>query len=105
MDTNIADSCPVKSGLKVFESKWNARVLYELIVNGTMRFGQLRKAIPDISNTMLAATLKWLEDQGMVTRVQFNEIPPHVEYSLTEKGKAFIPVFDAIGDWSEKYCE
>jgi len=103
MDTIKAENCPVRNGLKIFESKWNSRVLYELIVSGTMRFGQLRKAIPDISNTMLASTLKWLEGQGMVTRLQFNEIPPHVEYSLTEKGKAFIPIFDAIGDWSEKY--
>ena len=97
------ENCPVKKGLKVFENKWNGRILYELIINGTMRFGELRKAIPDISNTMLASTLKDLEASDLVTRKQFNEIPPHVEYSLSESGKAFEAVFKAIGEWSDKY--
>lgn len=98
-------NCPVQKGLKVFEGKWNARVLYELILMPTMRFGELRKAIPAISNTMLASTLRELEERGMVCRQQFNEIPPHVEYSLTESGKAFAHVFEAIGEWSQKYGE
>jgi len=97
--------CPVKKGLQIFAGKWNTRVLYELIVSPTMRFGELRKAIPNISNTMLAATLRELEEKGLVHRKQFNEIPPHVEYSLTESGKGFIPIFDAIGNWSEKYSK
>ena len=96
-------NCPVQRGLKVFEGKWNARVLYELILQPTMSFGELRKAIPNISNTMLSATLRDLEERGMVCRQQFNEIPPHVEYSLTESGKAFVPIFDAIGAWSTQY--
>ncbi len=96
-------NCPVQKGLKVFEGKWNARVLYELILTPMMRFGELRKAIPDISNTMLSATLRDLEERSMVHRKQFNEIPPHVEYSLTESGKAFARVFDALGEWSKQY--
>ena len=70
-----------------------------------MRFGELRKAIPNISNTMLASTLKGLEQYGLVNRVQFNEIPPHVEYSLTDRGKEFATIFDAIGEWSNKYLD
>lgn len=54
---------------------------------------------------MLASTLKGLEEMGLVKRIQFNEIPPHVEYSLTESGMAFIPVFDAIGNWGERYMQ
>jgi DNA-binding HxlR family transcriptional regulator len=101
---NIED-CSVKKGLMIFEGKWNTRVLYELILKNTMRFGELKKAIPEISNTMLASTLKGLEELGLVKRTQFNEIPPHVEYSLTTSGKAFIPVFDAIGNWVENYTQ
>ncbi|WP_099469252.1 winged helix-turn-helix transcriptional regulator [Konateibacter massiliensis] len=97
------EKCPVKRGLSIFEGKWNARIIYELIQQPTMRFGELNKAIPEISNTMLATTLKGLEEKGIVKRIQFNEIPPHVEYSLTESGLAIIPVFDAIGEWGEKY--
>ena len=95
-------NCPVHKGLAVFEGKWNSVVLFELIFQSPMRFGELRWALPSISNTMLAATLKSLEELGLVDRVQFNEIPPHVEYSLSETGKGLIPIFDALGDWSEQ---
>lgn len=101
----ILEDCPVKKALELISGKWNARVLYELILKDTMRFGELRKVIPDISNTMLSATLKELEARGLVNRRQFNEIPPHVEYSLAESGKALIPVFDAIGEWGERYLD
>lgn len=101
-DKNI-ENCPVKKGLAVFAGKWNCRVLYELIAHSPVRFGELRKAIPDISNTMLASTLKELEAKGLITRRQYNEIPPHVEYSLTECGKGIIPVFNAIDTWSTEY--
>lgn len=103
MDERIKGNCPIKKGLIIFEGKWNIRVLYELLMGGTMRFGQLRKAIPEISNTMLSATLRGLEEKGLVRREQFNEIPPHVEYSLSESGRALIPIFDAIGAWGLEY--
>ncbi len=102
MEENVQD-CPVRKALLLISGKWNARVLYELILQNSMRFGELRKAIPNISNTMLSATLKELERQGLVHRKQFNEIPPHVEYSLSESGRALIPVFDSIGEWAETY--
>jgi DNA-binding HxlR family transcriptional regulator len=96
--------CPVRKGLQLFAGKWKTRVLYELIItDGTLRFSQLQKSISNISNTMLTATLKELEEMGLVSRKQYNEIPPRVEYSLTESGKALIPIFDAIGIWGKKY--
>lgn len=103
MNQSEVQNCPVRRGLLIFEGKWNSRVLYELILNGTMRFGQLKKAIPEISNTVLTSTLKDLESKRLIERIQFNEIPPHVEYSLSESGRAVIPIFDAIGAWGEKY--
>ena len=61
-----------------------------------MRFGQLKKDLPGITNTMLTKSLRELEDDGLVTRVQFNEVPPHVEYSLSDMGKDLFPVFYSI---------
>lgn len=67
-----------------------------------MRFGELKKAYLRITNTMLTNTLRDLESLGIIHREQFNEIPPHVEYSLTEKGKALLPVFCEISKWGEE---
>lgn len=105
MPQNESLNCPIRKGLVLFEGKWNIRVLYELIFQSPLRFGELRKSIPDISNTMLASTLKSLEEKGLVIRTQYNEIPPHVEYSLSESGHALVPIFDAIGDWGTKYLK
>ena len=82
------DECPVQKILNLFQRKWNLRIIYELSKHESMRFGELKKAVLDISNTVLTSTLKALENQGLVLRQQFNEVPPHVEYSLTESAKA-----------------
>ena len=97
------DECPVQKTLNLFQGKWNLRIIYELSKHESMRFGELKKAIPDISNTVLTSTLKALENQGLVLRQQFNEVPPHVEYSLTEIGREFQPVIESIRDWGNKY--
>lgn len=80
-------------------------MLFELSRNPTMRFGQLKKSIPGISNTMLAATLKNLEEKELVSRIQFNEIPPHVEYSATDKAKALHRIFDEMAKWGKNIRE
>ncbi len=105
MIENKYKNCPVHQGLSIFEGKWNAVVLFELIFQSPLRFGQLRKALPSISNTMLASTLKGLEALGLVERKQFNEIPPHVEYSLSESGKQLIPIFESLGEWSTQHLK
>ena len=69
----------------------------------SMRFGELKKAVLDISNTVLTSTLKALENQGLVLRQQFNEVPPHVEYSLTESAKALDKVFQTMREWGNRY--
>ena len=97
------EECPVKRTLNLFQGKWNLRVIYELSKRETMRFGALKKVIPDISNTVLTSTLKELENQGLVLRRQFNEMPPHVEYSLTESAKALDKVFQTMREWGNRY--
>ena len=97
------DECPVQKILNLFQRKWNLRIIYELSKDESMRFGELKKAVPDISNTVLTSTLKALENQGLVLRQQFNEVPPHVEYSLTESAKALDKVFQTMREWGNRY--
>ena len=99
------DDCPVRRTLELLSGKWRTHVIYELCKKPSLRFGELRKALPHITNTMLTATLRDLESIGIVHREQFNEIPPHVEYSLTEKGRALLPVFLELARWGETYLE
>ncbi len=98
-----SDNCPMRKTLELISGKWRTHIIYELCKRPTCRFGELKKALPRITSTMLSATLKDLEEYGIVHREQFNEIPPHVEYSLTEKGKALLPAFTELAKWGENY--
>lgn len=101
MTAEVSDNCPMRRTLEILSGKWRTHVIYELCKRPTCRFGELKRAVPGITNTMLTKTLRDLEDLGIVAREQFNEIPPHVEYSLTEKGKALLPVFTELARWGE----
>lgn len=103
--TNVSDNCPMRRTLELLSGKWRTHIIYELCKKPACRFGELKKAVPKITNTMLANTLRDLEEAGIVHREQFNEIPPHVEYSLTEKGKALLPVFTELAKWGETHLE
>ena len=94
--------CPIYKIMELFQGKWTVWILFELSKNETMRFCELKKAVHGISNTMLASTLKDLEERQLVKRIQYNEIPPHVEYTATEKAKELRTVFAAMSDWSSK---
>lgn len=101
--TDLNADCPVKKLLEVFSGKWHIRIIFELTKVDSIRFGKLKGKIGNITNTMLASTLKELEQNGIITRKQFNEIPPHTEYSLSERGKELYPVFYEMALWSGKY--
>lgn len=98
-----AGNCPVISLLIMLQGKWKFFIIYEMCIKSPIRFGELRKNIDGITNTMLTSSLRELEKDGLVSRIQFNEIPPHVEYSLTEKGAALLPVFYAMTQWGLEY--
>lgn len=102
MTKEVSDNCPMRRTLELLSGKWRTHVIYELCKKPVCRFGELKKALPRITNTMLTATLKDLEEVGIVHREQYNEIPPRVEYSLTEKGKALLPVFTELAKWGEE---
>lgn len=100
-----AGNCPVCSLLSMLQGKWKFQILYNLCIKNPMRFGELRKNMDGITNTMLTSSLRELEQDGLVSRIQFNEIPPHVEYSLTEKGRDLLPVFYEMTKWGFRYVE
>lgn len=103
LSTQVRKDCPVRRTLELLSGKWRTHLIYELCKRPSCRFGELKKAVPRITNTMLTATLRDLESLGIVHREQFNEIPPHVEYSLTEKGRDLLPVFFELAKWGEKH--
>ena len=96
-------NCPVTPLLLMLQGKWKTQILYELCIHDTVRFGLLKKELPDITNTMLTKSLRELEDDGFINRIQYNEIPPHVEYTFTEKGRDLMPIFYQIMLWGFKH--
>lgn len=90
-------------GFEIIQTKWCGRILLELCQRTPLRFGEIKRALPEISNVVLSSALRFLSERGMITRTQFNEIPPHVEYDLTEKGRGMLTVIYEMICWEEKY--
>ena len=95
--------CPIERVLTVFAGKWKPAILFALESEGTLRFNELRRQIPGISQRMLTQQLRELERDGVVSREQFLEIPPRVEYELTSLGQSLSPVEAAIDAWGEAH--
>ena len=98
-------NCPVTLLLLMIQGKWKSRILYQLCIHDRIRFGELKKQLPGITNAMLINSLRELIRDGLVTREQFNEIPPHVEYSFSEMGRDLLPVFYSMMIWGFKHEE
>lgn len=99
-DLNLV--CPYVTAQKVVAGKWAVVVLHHLS-GGTLRFGQLQRLMPGLTQATLTKQLRTLESSGLVRRQVYPEVPPRVEYSLTPIGQAFRPVLDSIAQWGEKY--
>lgn len=97
----IFQDCPIRNVLAHVCSKWSLLVMYVLKQNDTIRFNALNKAIPDISQKVLTTTLRSLEADGFITRHIYAEVPPRVEYSLTERGRSFIPLVENMISWAK----
>ena len=97
--------CPVRNVLSRVGDKWSMQVLFTLEGQPSIRFKELQRSIPDISQKILTATLKMLEADGLINREVFPEVPPRVEYSLTEKGKSLLPLIDALLSWATDNME
>ena len=92
--------CPLEYGLSVFGGKWKSRIICVLASKEILRYSELRKEMTNITDAVLAITLKELIADQMIVRKSYHEIPPHVEYSLTEKGKSVVPILQSICRWS-----
>ena len=94
------EHCPVRNVLSHFTGKWALLILNILSENGTTRFNAISKALPDISSKVLSNTLKQLQHDHLIERNIYPEIPPRVEYSLTELGKSLMPILGQLIDWA-----
>ena len=97
-------ACPVETTLTLISDKWKVLILRDLM-NGTMRFGELKKSIGHVSQKVLTAQLRQMEESGLLTRKVYAEVPPRVEYTLTPLGDSLKPIMDAMWAWGEHYKE
>jgi DNA-binding HxlR family transcriptional regulator len=105
IDGTIKESlCPVCLTQRVMRGKWKLVIIW-LLRNGELRFSEIKKSIFHITQAYLSAQLKELESDNLVIRKSYNEVPPRVEYSLTEEGKKFISVIETINNWGAGYMK
>ena len=95
-------NCPVEMTLQLMGDPWKVLIIRELL-NGTLRFSQLQRAVGKITQKVLTSNLRTMEKNGLLTRKVFAEVPPRVEYTLTETGKSLRPVLKAMEDWGQSY--
>ena len=100
--TKELPACPVETTLTLIGDKWKVLILRDLMP-GTKRFGELKKSIGPVSQKVLTAQLRDMEANGLVHREVYAEVPPRVEYSLTELGQSLKPILDAMWNWGEGY--
>ncbi len=100
--------CAIEYTLNKIGGKWKTVILWHLGVEGTYRYNELRRLLPGVTHKVLTEQLKELEQDGLITRKQFDEIPPRVEYSMTEKGMTLMPLLQEMHHWgtdnSEDFC-
>ena len=100
--TKELPACPVETTWTLISDKWKVLILRDLMP-GTKRFGELKKSIGHVTQKVLTAQLRQMEESGLVIRTVYAEVPPRVEYTLTELGYSLKPVLDALWDWGEAY--
>ncbi|MBF9232951.1 winged helix-turn-helix transcriptional regulator [Microvirga alba] len=93
--------CSVEATLNLIDGKWKIVVLYKLLVGGTLRFNEIRRLIPAVTQRMLTNQLRELEADGLVIRKVYPVVPPRVEYSLSERGRSLEPVIMALKSWGD----
>ena len=97
--------CPLEYGLMLFGGKWKSRIICVLSANERLRYSEIRREMYNITDAVLAATLKDLIEAGIIDRKSYDEIPPRVEYSLTEKGRSVVPILQSICQWSDIFYQ
>ena len=95
--------CPLEYGLEIFGGKWKSRIICVLAAKEALRYSELRREMGNITDAVLSVTLKELIADDIVIRKSYDEIPPRVEYSLTDKGSSVVPILQTICQWSGAY--
>ena len=101
-EKKVLPACPVETTLTLIGDKWKVLVLRDLM-GGTKRFGELKKSIGSVTQKVLTAQLRAMEESGLVDRKVYAEVPPRVEYTLTETGYSLKPILDSMWDWGLQY--
>lgn len=101
-NSSIIEICPIRNVVARFGDKWSLLVLCIIDGEGTVRFNELGRLIPDISTRVLSGTLKTLEADGLIDRKVYAQVPPKVEYTLTDTGKSLIPLIYHLTEWAQK---
>lgn len=104
MTEKALPACPVETTLTLISDKWKVLILRDLLP-GTRRFGELKRSLGGVSQKVLTAQLRQMEESGLLTRTVYPEVPPRVEYTLTELGASLRPVLEVLRDWGEEYQE
>lgn len=104
MDKNLFGVCPFATAQRLVQGKWAILILHHLS-EGEVRFNELQRKMPKMTHATLSAQLKQLEQEGIIIRTEYPQIPPKVEYKLSEIGKKFIPVLESIQTWGLEYME
>lgn len=94
------EACPLNHALALIGGKWKMQILCSLFNNGPTRYNRLKRTLDGVSNTVLAGALRELEEDGLVIRREYLEVPVRVEYEITEPCRRLIPILDALGEWS-----
>lgn len=95
-------ACPVETTLMLISDRWKVLIIRDLM-DGTKRFGELKKSIGSISQKVLTSNLRSMEESGLLTRKVYAEVPPRVEYTLTETGYSLKPILDSMVEWGKAY--
>ena len=100
-DCPCLEKCPLNYAMSIVGGKWKMQIVCALNNQGSLRYNELKRKLGGISNTVLAASLKELEEAGLVKRTEYLEVPVRVEYASTEKADKLIPILEAFSDWGE----
>lgn len=101
----IVEQCKVNEALSILVGKWKPIILLHLLKEGTLRFGELKKLVPEITQKMLTKQLRELEAEDIITRVVFPQVPPKVEYSISDYGESLAPILNIMHEWGTAHVE
>lgn len=97
--------CPVEYTLDIMGGKWKPVILWKLAVEGTRRYGEIKRGVQGITHKMLSQQLKEMETDGLILRQEYRQVPPKVEYSLSEKGLSLVPVLRTMCEWGRDHMD